>query len=133
MSKYQTEQRQKILEAFKNNEHNSFSAQDILKKCGNDDISISAIYRNLKIMEEEGLICKVVDNKKSEALYHYVKPDVCFGVIHLKCETCEKTYHLNKHISNMLINIAKDELDFNVSESSAFLFGKCDNCSQIKA
>ncbi len=131
MSRYQTEQRQKLLEVFKNSEHKSFSASDILKKCGNDDISISAIYRNLKIMESEGLICKVVDNKKSEALYHYVNPNSCVGIIHLKCEDCENTYHVNKHISNMIFELAKEDLRFTISDTSAFLYGKCDNCSQI--
>ncbi len=131
MSKYNTEQRQKMLELFKNSEHQSFSAGDILEKCGNDDISISAIYRNLKTMENEGLICKVIDNKRPEALYHYVNPQICHGIIHLKCENCQNTYHLNRHISAMLINLAEDEFKFSVNGSAAFLYGKCDNCSQI--
>ncbi len=133
MSKYQTEQRGKLLELFKTSEHQSFSASDIFKKYANDDISISAIYRNLKTMENDGLICKIVDNKRGEALYHYVNPDKCLGVIHLKCEECENTYHLNKHISTMIMNIAKDDLKFSISNSSAFLYGKCDKCSQIEA
>ncbi len=131
MSKYQTEQRQKLLDLFKNSGHQSFSASDILNKFGNDDISISAIYRNLKTMENEGLICKVVDNKRPESLYHYINPKSCLGVIHLKCENCENTYHLNRHISDMIMNMAKDDLKFTVSNTSAFLYGKCDNCSQI--
>ncbi len=133
MSKYQTEQRQKLLDIFKNSTHQSFSAADILKICGGDDISISAIYRNLKIMEGEGLICKVIDNKRPEAFYHYVNPHSCVGVIHLKCESCENTYHLNKHVSTMIINIAKDEMGFSISNTAPFLYGKCENCSQINA
>ncbi len=131
MNKYNTEQRQKLLEFFVNSEHQSFSAADILEKCSNYDISLSAIYRNLKLMEDEGIICKVVDNKKSEALYHYIKPLSCVGVIHLRCECCKNTYHINKHISNLIFNIAKDELNFSINSTTAFLQGKCESCSQI--
>ncbi len=130
MSKYQTEQRQKLLNFFKNSEQESFSVSDIQKNFDYEDISVSAIYRNLKTMENEGLICKVIDGKKAEALYHYVNPDICLGVIHLKCDSCDKTFHLNKHISSMVINYAKDELKFSINGLSAFLYGKCDNCSQ---
>ncbi len=132
MSKYQTEQRQKLLEVFKGSDNQSFSASDIIKKCENDDISVSAIYRNLKSMENDGLICKVMDNKRSEALYHYVNPDNCVGVIHLKCENCENTYHINKHISNMIMNLAKEDFKFSINSKTAFLYGICDNCSQIE-
>ncbi len=129
--KYQTEQRQKLLNLFKNNHHHSFSATDILSEFKDEDISISAIYRNLKDMEKEGLICKIAEKGRSEAVYHYVDPDSCVGIIHLKCESCDNIYHLNKHISNMLIGIANDEHNFSINHSGAFLYGKCENCSQI--
>ncbi len=131
MSKYNTEQRQKLLQHFKNSGHQLFSAADLLKMFGSENISISAIYRNLKTMENEGLISRVIDNKRTEAMYQYVNPNSCVGIIHLKCENCENTYHINKHISNMIMGMAKDELNFTVSATSAFLYGKCENCSQI--
>ncbi len=131
MSRYKTEQRQKLLEIFKNNGHQYLSASDIQKKCSNEDISLSAIYRNLKSMEQDGLISKVIDGQKSEAHYHFVDPDCCVGSIHLKCESCDRVYHLNRHISNMIFGFAKDELNFSINNVAAFLQGKCENCSQI--
>ncbi len=130
MSKYQTEQRQILLELFKSSEHKSFSAVDIFNELKNDDISISAIYRNLKEMESDKLICKVNQKGRSETLYHYVNPKSCIGVIHFKCENCENTYHLNKHISSMISNIAKDEFNFSLNSSGTFLYGKCPKCAQ---
>ncbi len=131
MSKYQTEQRQKLFELFKNSNHQSYSAFDILKKFDDDTISISAIYRNLKEMEKEGIICKLTEKGRSEAVYHYINPDSCVGIIHLKCENCESIYHLNRHISHMLLGMAKDDYNFSINNSGAFLYGKCENCSQI--
>ncbi len=130
MAKYNTEQRQLMLDIFKYSGHQTLSAADIMKLCGEEDISISAIYRNLKMMESEGVISKVVDKNRPKTLYHYVDPKQCSGVIHLKCEECENTYHLNRHISDMLYGLVRDQLNFSISESSAFLYGKCNNCSQ---
>ncbi len=131
MSKYRTEQREKLLALFKDSAHRSYSASDILNEFGEDVISISAIYRNLKKMEEDGLICKLAGKGRAEAAYHYVDPCECVGIVHLKCEHCDKTYHINRHISNMLIGMAKDDFNFSINHSGAFLYGKCEHCSQI--
>ncbi len=120
-----------LLRLFKSGGHRSLSAADIFKECENEDISLSAIYRNLKTMEDEGLICKVAGNRKSEAYYHYVNPHSCVGVVHLKCECCENVFHLNTHVSNFIFNFVQDEMGFTINNKSAFLLGKCGNCSQI--
>ncbi len=128
MSKYQTEQRQKLLKLFKMSDHQTLSARDILDKFNNEEISISAIYRNLKEMEKEGHICKVVEKGRSEALYQYVHPHSCVGIIHLKCENCDNTYHINRHISHMIINLANDDFNFTIKDTSAVLYGLCNTC-----
>ncbi len=129
MSKYKTEQRQKLLELFKKSDHQTFSARDILSQFHSEEISISAIYRNLKEMEKQGLICKVNEKGRAEALYQYVHPQSCVGIIHLKCDNCGNTYHINRHVSNMVLNMASDELNFKINNSAAFLYGLCGNCS----
>ncbi len=130
MGKYQTDQRQKLIELFKSSGHQPYSASDILKKFDDESISVSAIYRNLKDMEQEGLICKLTQKGRSEAIYYYVNPESCVGIVHLKCEVCETVYHLNRHISNILIAAAKDDFNFSINRSGVFLHGKCELCSQ---
>ena len=131
MIKYHTVQRKVLLSLFEKDNQRSYSVQDILDAIPEEGISKSAVYRNLKAMEEEGLICKVNDPKQAEAQYHYLNPNGCKGVIHFKCESCDKIYHLNPHISNMIYTYAKDDLGFSLNKSGAFLHGKCENCSQI--
>ncbi len=128
MNKYQTDQRQKLLQLFQNSGHDYFSALDIFNSLNSEDISMSAIYRNIKDMENEGVICKVNEKGRQEALYHYVNPESCLGVVHLKCEKCKNTYHLNRHISNMITCIAKDVFNFSLNNAGAFLYGVCDKC-----
>lgn len=131
MIKYHTNQRKVLLSIFEKDNQRSYSVQDIIEAIPDAEISQSAVYRNLKAMEEEGIICKINDPKQTEAQYHYIKPCGCRGVIHFKCEICGRIYHLNSNVSSMIYSFAKDELGFSLNKAGAFLHGKCDNCSQI--
>lgn len=131
MNKYKTEQRKKILDFFQGNYHQSLSAQDIYESLRNDDVSMSAIYRNLTDMEIDGLICKVSEIGKNGVYYQYIHPNKCVGSIHLKCKNCNMTMHLNQHIAQMMINYAKDEHGFSINQIGSFLYGTCANCSQL--
>ncbi len=130
MSKYQTTQRRILIDFFKKSNHRTLSAQEIHDELSVHNISVSAIYRNLAEMEEQGLVCKVSAKSRSSALYQYIDPEECVGVIHLKCQECQATFHINRHISKMIMGIAHDDFNFTVNTSAAFLYGKCDNCSQ---
>ncbi len=132
MSKYQTENRRRILDYFRLNTHRSISAQDIQTDLHAYGISISSIYRVLSSLEEEGILCKTSDPKRSCTLYQYIDPHSCSGIIHLKCQICDETFHVNKHVSHMLIELAKEDYSFAINDSSAFLYGKCMNCQQTK-
>lgn len=130
MPKYNTDQRKKLLFFLKNNMHTSFSAQTIYQALIHEHISLSAIYRNLRSMEQEGLLCKTSGKNRLETLYQYLDPIECSGIIHLKCQSCEATFHLNRLTSQMLTDAAKEELAFDINHSIPFLYGKCNACSQ---
>ena len=130
MSKYNTEQRKKLISYFENNSHRSVSAQDIYATLQSQDISMSAIYRNLAEMEKENLICKVNENNRSSICYQYIDPVKCINAIHLKCQHCDSTIHLNHHISELVSGYAKEEYGFALNFVGAFLYGKCATCSQ---
>lgn len=131
MSKYKTEQRKKLINLFEKNPHFSFSPQQIFNKLGQDEISMSAIYRNLSEMVDDGTVSKVRENKGSGNFYQYIDPKHCDGIIHLKCRKCDNVIHLSKSVSQMVINLSKEELSFNIDGTTAFLYGECEKCSQI--
>ncbi len=130
MSKYHTEQRRILINFFKDSNHRTLTAQEIHDELVENNISMSAIYRNLAELENQGLICKVAEKGCSSALYQYIDPDECVGVIHLKCMNCKATFHMNRHISQMVIGIADDDYNFRVKDTAAILYGECDTCSQ---
>ncbi len=133
MVKYQTEQRKILVDFFKESNHRALSAQDIHRELASTNISVSAIYRNLADMEKQNIVCRISEENRTGALYQYVDPNCCIGVIHLKCQSCQATFHLNKHISQMVIELARESHNFSINSFAAFLYGKCDNCSQIPA
>ncbi len=111
--------------------HESFSARQIAEKLKDDDVSVSAIYRNLSSMEKDGLLCRVTNTANREALYQYIDPDVCVGVVHLICDNCSATYHLDRNVSKMMCSMALDSFGFSVNKQKAVIYGLCNNCSQI--
>lgn len=129
MSKYVTEQRKNLITLFKSKPHSTFSVPDIAAALTEQEISTSAIYRNLSEMVNEGLLCKVSEKNRSGSLYQYIDPEHCVGVIHFKCESCDATFHLDRNISQMVIGIANDHHAFAVNGASAFLYGTCADCS----
>ncbi len=131
MKKYKTKQREKLLSLLRRNGHRSFSAQALFEEYSDEGISLSAIYRNLAEMEQEGLICKVSKKGEKRALYQYVNPAECCGHIHLICADCEETIHLSKSVSQLVFNLSEEEFQFSINSSAAYLYGKCANCSQI--
>ncbi len=126
MTKYNTTQRREIEKLFFENLHTTLSAKQIHEKL--PQMSISTIYRNLSSMQRDGLI-SVVKTDDKESGYHYLDPQSCIGIIHLICSECKSTYHIDKNISKMLVDIAKDSIGFNISKENISLYGKCKECS----
>ncbi len=131
ISQYSTDGRKRLLMFFKENIHGSFSARQIHKLLGNNEISISSIYRNLVSMERDGILCRVKSPTSREALYQYIDPENCVGIIHLICDRCSATQHLNRHLSDLITNMALDNFGFSVNKQKAVIYGLCSNCSQI--
>ncbi len=128
LKKYQTKQRRSIQDLFELSGHRALSAHDIAASLGDEQISMSSIYRNLADMEKAGLLCRVSENNRGSALYQYVNPHSCSGIIHLKCQSCQETYHLDRCVSDMVFAMAEKNFHFLVNQSSPFLLGKCEHC-----
>ena len=129
MSRYQTEQRKTLISFFEGKSHQSFSALEIYEKLKSENISKSSIYRNISEMLEDGLLYKVYESHRKEALFQYVPSQVCQEIIHLKCQQCQDVIHFDKHISQMVTNVALESYSFKIS-NNLVLYGECENCSQ---
>ncbi len=128
MNRYSTQQRKSLLEFLKNNPHSSFSAKQIKDTLSDLKISISAVYRNLAILEKDGLLQKVHVSHKKEVTYQYVGAEACAGLIHLICEDCKKSYHFEKDFSELIAQSALELSGFIVNKQKTFIHGLCQTC-----
>ncbi len=116
-----------VEEIFSTHEH--FDADELIARLtrvrGGRRVSRSTIYRNLSLLEEAGLIRKVVrkdDREIFEHDYGYPKHD------HLVCRQCGNLIEFhNEAINEVLVEIARQR-GFRIEGHRLEVQGLCDSC-----
>ena len=80
MEKYQTRQRKRLLEYLSEHTDEQMTAHRIGEALTADNISISAVYRNLSALEEDGLLKRSVRERTREVFYQYIAAEECKAV-----------------------------------------------------
>ena len=63
-------------------------------------------------------------------LYQYTDSAHCKECLHLSCEKCGKTYHMNTEGAAMLIqNLAQSD-EFTIDKAHTVLYGVCRDCRE---
>ncbi len=129
MSAYMTQQRKVLYSFFQDNLDKQFAVRDIvatLKDCG---ISLSAVYRNLSSLEKDGLIRRSIKEGSRECVYQYIHPEECHSHIHMECQGCGDTFHLDDSIAKTMREAVRSMSGFTVSSPKTVLYGSCKNCA----
>ena len=126
---YKTKQRELILSFFEANPDQSFSVMEIAEKIKGEGVSVSAIYRNLALLEKEGRVRKSVKQGTHEAYYRFLDCHECREHIHMQCVKCGKTTHLDDQATSALLNGVMANSDFSVDRSTTVLYGVCHDCA----
>lgn len=130
MARYNTGQRKRLLEYLKSNADSCLSASHIADALKDEEISISAVYRNLSDLEKSGKIRKLSQSGTRESLYQYIDIEQCKDKLHLSCVKCGKIFHLNNNISEKLLKEVSDLDDFAINKSQSILYGTCGQCKK---
>lgn len=83
MPKYMTKQRKALLSFLSAHADEELSARQIAQTLSGEGISISAVYRNLSALEQEGKIRRVSKNGSREVFYQYTDCTACKNCLHL--------------------------------------------------
>ncbi len=129
MNRYATSQRKNLLEFLEKNPHASFSVKQIKDNIGAVGISTSAVYRNLALLEKDGLLQKIYVSNKKEVTYQYIGSGQCADHIHLVCEKCKKSSHFEKNFSDTIVKNAFELSGFTVNTQKTFICGLCSSCT----
>ena len=130
MPKYMTKQRKSLLEYLSAHADEKLSARQIEADVSGAGVSMSAVYRNLSDLEKEGKVRRVNQSGSREVFYQYIDGAHCKECLHLSCEKCGKTYHMNMQGAEMLIqNLAQSD-EFTIDKANTVLYGVCRDCKK---
>lgn len=131
MAHYMTRQRRALIEYLKSNPDRQLTARqiaDALEESGSSRISQSAVYRNLQLLKNEGIISLVTQDSARESVYQYVDSDECRECIHLTCIRCGQIQHLKTSAADELVKNASDNDGFEVDRQKTIIYGVCKAC-----
>ena len=128
MSKYTTRQRRALLDYLTEHADESLSAAQIAEALSGQEISVSAVYRNLADMEAEGRLRRVAPGGSREAVYQYIDERECRGCLHLSCTKCGKTVHMQQQTADALVSSVESDSHFSIDKSETVIYGVCSDC-----
>ena len=128
---YNTEQRNLLLSFLKDNPDKKFSAKEIEKALAHENISRSAVYRNLADLEADGKVKRYSKTGSRETFFQYYDLQCCRNHIHLSCIKCGKIFHLENQIADNLVNNLADQEGFEINKGETTLYGICKDCKEF--
>jgi len=126
---YSTEQRNILFSFLQSNPDKMFTAKQIEEALCKQNISRSAVYRNLSELENTGKIKRCTKAGKRETFYQFFDTTNCKNHIHLSCTKCGMIFHLeNKTAESLISDVANNE-GFKIDKGETTLYGICKTCS----
>ena len=125
---YNTKSKEIINEAIKDYP-NGFTIKDLKEDLEKKELNIglTTIYRALDRLTLDGVVTKFYDENN---VTHYKYVNDCLSETHfyLKCQKCEKIYHVDcSCIDDLSIHILRQH-KFKIDTKSIILEGLCENC-----
>ena len=130
MSKYNTKQRKLLLGFLSVHADEEITAKQIAESLNDNKISVSAVYRNLAELESDGKIRRISKSGNRQVFFQYIDDNTCKDCLHLSCEKCGKTFHMNSVGAQKLINTVSQSDEFFVNKANTVLYGVCRACRE---
>ena len=130
MPKYETKQRKVLLSFLSKNADKPLSAAQVAAALKPQGISMSAVYRNLSELENEGKVQRMTVGGSNKVFYRYTVAKECERHLHLSCSKCGKTFHMDVPATDSLIKEVLDGSNFKVDSANTVLYGVCGKCGE---
>lgn len=88
------------------------------------NISLGTVYRNLKVLKEEGKIIEINDGKQSR---FDARTDKHF---HFKCNSCGGIFDIDREDAIVVNKLKLEEIGFTVSDIDVVFTGICYRCNE---
>ena len=132
-NKYNTKQKELILEYLKNNKEKHITANNIIKHFKEKNISVgkTTVYRQLEGLLDEKKVRRYILEGGVGNCYQYADNEECAEHYHLKCKECGQVCHLDCEIFTQIGSHLYETHKFLLDLSRTILYGKCEMCSKI--
>lgn len=132
--RYNTRQRELILECLANSAGQHITAEDILSYLKEKDTPVgkSTIYRYLEALVEDCVVRKYTVEEGKCACYQYIgnnDNNHCHEHYHLKCSECGKLFHVSCDFMDKINEHIKNEHKFIIDNSKTVFYGVCEECA----
>lgn len=123
-----TRQRRTLLSYLSGHADELLSVREMADALEAEDVSRSAVYRNVAELEAEGKLRRDRGGDAREAYYRYVGAEDCKGCLHLSCKKCGRTFHMGSGGADALTQAVERAEGFAVDKSDTVLYGVCAMC-----
>ena len=128
MAKYVTKQRRQLLDYLSWHTDEQMTARQIADALTQENISLSAVYRNLSDLEADGLLKRSVREGTRDVFYQYIAAEECKDSLHLSCRVCGKSIHLGEKEAEQLLHSTFESTGFQIDKTETILYGICADC-----
>ena len=132
MTKYATRQRKALLQYLHSHADEQLTARQIGEALSGEEISASAVYRNLAALEQAGQVRRLSKSGAREIFFQYAGAEHWRDCLHLSCKKCGKTIHMDADEAERLIQSVAICDKFKIDKTDTVLYGVCGECQQGK-
>lgn len=126
-----TKQRKILQEYLSTRIDQELSAKEVAEDLVNENVSLSAIYRNLADMEKEQIVVQCHKEGSREFCFRYIAEKVCQESIHLSCRICSKIQHISPEESEQIRETVDKKFQFSLDLPNTVFYGICNHCQNV--
>ena len=126
-----TKQRDAILRALTERSNHHFNTDELfayLRECGTE-IGIATIYRNLHLLEEEGLLVRLSAGTESAVRYQFMGESIPLHA-HLICRSCGRILDQTIPLLSQLERELTATCGFAIADRQLTFYGTCKDCKK---
>lgn len=127
----QTKQRKMIIEVFMENQGRHLTPDEMfaLVREKDSNIGIATVYRNLKLLDEQGVIKKLlIDEGGGSAFYELQTHGEIHSHHHLICKKCGSVSDFQDDLLDAIEKIIEITSHFEIHDHKVSFYGICMNC-----
>ena len=132
MKGYSTKQRKSLADFLSSHRDEELTATEIANALRGEGISLSAVYRNLASLEEEGLVQRITRTGERKIFFRFSGAVECREHIHLRCRKCGKTFHMDAGTTDLLDETVAENCGFRMDRAKTVINGVCGDCGNTE-